>query len=281
MRVITESVSEVIITGEDRNKDIGVMFRNQEPIHIEHMFISNVFMGWLKMTDAPVSIGRLQVYKFGGDGGNLRGSNLKIDNYTTYSPTPTRPYNTLVRLNNESIAECLYRNESPVYDPSMLKFIKVGVGREIIPGYHVDSAFQAYAVLENGYSLDNSGEISNIDIRQLYVDTDGLALQTIALTERNRYTGFNIGYEQFDVQTAKPVGIIANQLDSSLIGCVGANCNTEMLLDARKDTAFETYDVTLDGVHTVNQVDPYLVAQLDDDEQFTFGELEAINNILG
>lgn len=253
VQYINTDHKEVIITGSNRDKDIGAIFNNTTPIHIENLFISNVFLGWVKRTSAQVTVGRLQVWDYGGDAGNVRGSNLEVDKYVTYKPTPTRPYDTLLQLNGESVREALEREGvEGLYQADNLEWAySPKHGCNVIGAYHVDAGFQAFATLPDGFTLDPTGVIKGITVHDVYVNTDGHSLQTFAFTEVNRYSNIHIGGDNFHMETAKPIGMVINQLDNSSFGCEGATCNTRMLLDARKDTSFTTRNNNIQGIGIV------------------------------
>ena len=101
--------------------------------------------------------------------------------------------------------------------------IKSLYGRDITPKlpyelYHVDTILQAYAVKEDGYTLDKDGVIENIDIDEIDIVTTGTDVNGIMLSELNKYRNFRIGTKKFHFTTNGTHWLNGNNLSNSIFG---------------------------------------------------------------
>ena len=84
--------------------------------------------------------------------------------------------------------------------------------------FHVDSVLQAFAVANNGWTLNSGALIHDVKIDYLEVDCDDPQASVIMLSEFNRYENFSIGTEYLRLNVKTPFWINANNLSRSVIG---------------------------------------------------------------
>lgn len=75
--------------------------------------------------------------------------------------------------------------------------------------YHVDALGQFFS--------KSFTTVKNVTIKYIYARIKGEMVQGMALTESNRYTDFDIGWNGVDIEMDYRYGFIANQLDNSRI----------------------------------------------------------------
>ncbi|WP_298610897.1 hypothetical protein [uncultured Thiothrix sp.] len=156
MAIIRSITSEgaydtLFIKGNNRNLDIGlkIHLEAQQTLTIKQLVIENTFLPLVKSGDGKLTIGRLQIKDFGGDGINLQGHNLSINQLIVRNNTSTRPYYSLrVAAPTElNIRAALQASKQQVYDWRLLQWLEVqenGQSFFYSPGYHNDIALQAY-----------------------------------------------------------------------------------------------------------------------------------------
>jgi hypothetical protein len=234
LRKISGGVYDTIqIEGTNRNTDIGLYIKAEEPVSIRKLVISNVFIPLVLLGNPMVTIEEVTFKNYGGDAMNIRASNLLIKEYTTYNSTPTRPYSRCKRKGNETVEECLIRHNEQVYDSTLLAFNK-----GYIDGYHVDTGFHAYAVKEDGYSIDTEGSISNITIHSIDVDMGGS--QGIMCSEACNYSNFNLGLNKLRVVGHYVYPIVFNSLADSTIGGINNTLEGKIRIAGLKGTVWAT-----------------------------------------
>ncbi|MFZ1387305.1 MAG: hypothetical protein WBP46_12035 [Thiolinea sp.] len=142
----------LFIQGKNRNLDIGlrVHLEANQTLTIKQLVVENTFLPLVKSGNGKLSIGRLQIKNFGGDGINLQGNGLQIDQLIIRNHTPTRPYHSL-RLSTKpteaTIRAALLASKQQVYDWRLLQWLEtIENGQTVFysPGYHNDIALQAY-----------------------------------------------------------------------------------------------------------------------------------------
>lgn len=156
MTIIRSITSEgaydtLFIQGKNRNLDIGLKVHLEagQQLFINQLVIENTFLPLVKSGDGKLSIGRLQIKDFGGDGINLWGNGLSINQLIVRNSTPTRPYHTL-RINaitETQILAALQASKQQVYDWRLLQWLETQENGQTVfysPGYHSDIALQAY-----------------------------------------------------------------------------------------------------------------------------------------
>ncbi|HPY41211.1 MAG TPA: hypothetical protein PLM98_11890 [Thiolinea sp.] len=156
MTIIRSITSEgtydtLFIQGKNRNLDIGLKIHLEanQTLTIKQLVIENTFLPLVKSGDGKLTIGRLQLKDFGGDGINLQGNNLTINQLIVRNSTPTRPYYTL-RVNAPTeinIRAALAASQQQVYDWRLLQWLENQENGQTYfysPGYHNDIALQAY-----------------------------------------------------------------------------------------------------------------------------------------
>lgn len=156
MTIIRSIASEgaydtLFIQGKNRNIDLGlrVHLEADQQLHIQQLVIENTFLPLVKSGDGLLSIGRLQIKDFGGDGINLWGNGLSIHQLIIRNSTPTRPYHTLrvTALTETQILAALQASKQQVYDWRLLQWLETQENGQTVfysPGYHSDIALQAY-----------------------------------------------------------------------------------------------------------------------------------------
>lgn len=156
MAIIRSITSEgayntLFIQGNNRNIDIGlkVHLETHQSLTIKQLVIENTFVPLVKTGDGKLTIEQLQLKDFGGDGINLRGNNLSINQLIVRNSTPTRPYHSLrVTAPTElNIRAALQACNQQVYDWRLLQWLEVQENGQTVfysPGYHSDIALQAY-----------------------------------------------------------------------------------------------------------------------------------------
>ncbi|MFZ1341794.1 hypothetical protein [Thiothrix eikelboomii] len=156
MTIIRSIASEgaydtLFIQGKNRNIDLGlrVHLEADQQLHIQQLVIENTFLPLVKSGDGLLSIGRLQIKDFGGDGINLWGNGLSIHQLIVRNSTPTRPYHTLrvTALTETQILAALQASKQQVYDWRLLQWLETQENGQTVfysPGYHSDIALQAY-----------------------------------------------------------------------------------------------------------------------------------------
>ena len=239
-------LGRVEIEGKNRNEDIGYKIFVPEGGHtqIDEIVFHNCFINLIKLGPGQLTIGRLVGNEFGGDNINGRASNMRIEETVVRNNTPTRPYDVCIREGSESIEECLARHREIVFDTSLLKFIEHPKfpGKEVIASYHVDGVAQFYAVKPDGYTVDPSGEISNIIMPSVDAVIRGKNSQAFIFSEADNATNIHIGYKKYRVLL--PDGYkyhaIFNQLSNSIIGCANAEVSpgTSIRIKTVKETEF-------------------------------------------
>ena len=99
--------------------------------------------------------------------------------------------------------------------------------------YHVDAL---------GQFFNKSGTtVRNVRIGSIVARIKGKHVQGMALTERNRYTDFDIGWNGVDIEIDYKYAFLANQLDNSRINF--ANSGVRIL--EKKETVHNTHKVTI------------------------------------
>ena len=83
---------------------------------------------------------------------------------------------------------------------------------------HQDIIFQAYAVCDDGYTLDPNGLIEDVCIREIDVSSNLTQVNGIMLSEVNRYSRFYLGQDRLHVGINAPYWLSGNSLDNSVIG---------------------------------------------------------------
>ncbi|TXH75398.1 MAG: hypothetical protein E6Q85_04620 [Thiothrix sp.] len=156
MAIIRSITSEgayntLFIQGNNRNVDIGlkVHLEAHQSLTIKQLVIENTFVPLVKTGDGRLTIERLQLKDFGGDGINLRGNNLSINQLIVRNSTPTRPYHSLrvTAPTEQNIRAALQACNQQVYDWRLLQWLEVQENGQTFfysPGYHSDIALQAY-----------------------------------------------------------------------------------------------------------------------------------------
>lgn len=84
--------------------------------------------------------------------------------------------------------------------------------------FHVDTIMQAFAVLEDGYTLDPRGVIENIDIDEIDITSTSTEVNGIMLSEFNHYRNFRIGTSKFHLTLGGDYWLNGNNLSNSLFG---------------------------------------------------------------
>lgn len=194
MAIIQNITSEgaydnLFIQGKNRNLDIGLRIHLEANQHltIKQLVIENTFLPLVKSGDGKLTIGRLQLKDFGGDGINLRGHNLSIHQLIVRNNTPTRPYHSL-RVTSPTelnIRAVLQASNQQVYDWRLLQWLEVQENSQTFfytPGYHNDIALQAYRPKPNiiTRNLSKNGQLNDAADAALpmYITPD--QIQTIA-----------------------------------------------------------------------------------------------------
>ncbi|TXH71803.1 MAG: hypothetical protein E6Q83_00885 [Thiothrix sp.] len=153
IRTITSegAYDSLFIQGKNRNLDIGLKIHLEahQTLTIKQLVIENTFLPLIKSGDGKLTIGRLQLKDFGGDGINLQGHHLYIQQLIVRNNTATRPYYSLrVAAPTElNIRAALQASKQQVYDWRLLQWLEVqenGQSFFYSPGYHNDIALQAY-----------------------------------------------------------------------------------------------------------------------------------------
>jgi len=114
--------------------------------------------------------------------------------------------------------------------------------------YHQD-ALQAYAVLEDGYTLDNTGEISNVTIDEVIIHMDGASCQGIIGSENCTYSNWNIGLTKLDIQVGHYYSMMFTNLLTSRLGGKSVNVSKPIRIRDVKDGGVPTSNVTLVGLN--------------------------------
>lgn len=195
MAIIRSITSEgaydtLFIKGQNRNLDIGlkVHLEANQTLTIKQLVIENTFLPLVKSGDGKLTIGRLQLRDFGGDGINLQGNNLTINQLVVRNSTPTRPYSSL-RIDTKptelTIRAALEISRQQVYDWRLLQWLEIienGKTFFYSPGYHNDIALQAYRpkpILTRA-NLLQGGRISNAANAQLPMHITPDQIQMVA-----------------------------------------------------------------------------------------------------
>jgi len=84
--------------------------------------------------------------------------------------------------------------------------------------YHQDLILQAYAVQENGYSIDSSGAIENINIPSVTLIGGLKGKDLVTLSEDNVYRNFTVGTVSLVLEFDNPYWVNASNLSDSNIG---------------------------------------------------------------
>lgn len=253
MRTIREvsggSYDSIEIEGYNRNTDIGAFIRADTDVVIESLRVSNVFIPFIVIGKGRLIIKSFDYSEFGGDGANIRKSNANINHWKGRKNTPTRPYNSIRRIGNESIEECLLRNNELVYDPSLLEW-EDGV----IKGYHQDAILQAYAVKKDGYTLDENGCIENITIKNIDVVIDGDKSQGLICSEKNDINNWELGTETLNITAKYQHPILFNTARNTKIGCESAKMSGSVRIINKKRSAFISENVETIGVRLISDI---------------------------
>ena len=251
----------IAAAGENRNDDIGLLIDvwGDEPVVLPSIELTNVFIPIIKKGDAPLIVdGDTHLYEFGGDAANFLNSNIHFQGeYNVRNNTPTRPYDMLAMEPGEGVAECLYRHGVEVYDPDLLIPVEYprGSGQMVLPSYHCDVVFQAYAVDETGYRIDPNGVIENIIMPNIDAEISGDKCQAIMGSEANCYKNMHLGTEKLRIiSDGYPYSIVFNTMESSYIG--GADVEVEGIVKIKnvKGSTWDTGGIVLDGF-TQEQLD--------------------------
>ena len=90
----SEELRELVLIGEDRNLDIGLQVYIPEGARLQiwKLVVRECFVNLVKKGDGELIILEADFAKFGGDGFNIRGSNVRIGKLRVRESTPTRPY---------------------------------------------------------------------------------------------------------------------------------------------------------------------------------------------
>ncbi|MGB0845401.1 MAG: hypothetical protein ACPGSM_01705, partial [Thiolinea sp.] len=83
---------------------------------------------------------------------------------------------------------------------------------------HQDIIFQAYAVAEDGYTLNPNGVIEDICIRDINVSSPLTPVNGIMLSEVNRYSHFYLGQDRLHVGINAPYWLSGNTLEYAVVG---------------------------------------------------------------
>lgn len=254
LRYITQpgDYGSLKLRGTNRNDQLGlvVVVPDRETITFDTLDISNVFVPLIKKGNGLLRVNNEVILsEYGGDGMNFLGPRVTIKKTYTRNNTPTRTYDMHEILPGETVRQALKRLKLRVYDHRLLKPVKYR-GKWVLPSYHVDGIFQAYAVDHTGYRLDPDGCIS--DIRLPFIDAElrGPKTQGIMCSEACRYTGFQIGTESMEIMLdAYPFAGVFNQLDQSQIGSsIHTNVNGQFKIRNVKGSKFRTYGNTIEGL---------------------------------
>lgn len=196
MTIIRSITSEgaydtLFIQGKNRNLDIGlkVHIEANQSLNIKQLVIENTFLPLVKSGDGKLTIERLQLKNFGGDGINLQGNNLMIKQLVVRNSTPTRPYSSLrVSAPTEiNIRTALQTSKQQVHDWRLLQWLETEENGQTFfysPGYHNDIALQAYRPKPTVMppALLQEGRISRALVPHIPLHITPDQLQTVAAT---------------------------------------------------------------------------------------------------
>jgi hypothetical protein len=188
---------------------------------------------------------------------NFLGSNVTIDKTYVRDNTPTRTYDMHELLPGESVQDALKRLRIKVYDHRLLKPVKYR-GKWVLPSYHVDGVFQAYAVDSTGYRIDHAGCIENIRLPYIEADLKGEKTQGIMCSEANRYSGFEIGTNGLFMKAGGyRFSAVFNQLDHSQIGSAkSTNIDGQIKIRDVKGSTFRSTGNTVEGLRESQLIMP-------------------------
>lgn len=175
------SYDTLFIKGKNRNLDLGlkVHLEAKQSVTINQLVIENTFLPLVKSGDGKLTINRLQIKDFGGDGINLQGHNLTINQLVVRNSTPTRPYYTLrVAAPTEiNIQAALLASKQKVYDWRLLQWLEITESGQTYfysPGYHNDIAIQAYRPKQTliAKSMLQAGKLATVAEPSLHITPD-------------------------------------------------------------------------------------------------------------
>lgn len=190
MAIIRSITSEgayntLFIQGNNRNIDIGlkVHLEAYQSLTIKQLVIENTFVPLVKTGDGKLTIERLQLKDFGGDGINLRGNNLSINQLIVRNSTPTRPYHSLrvTSPTEQNIRAALQAGNQQVYDWRLLQWLEAQENGQTFfysPGYHSDIALQAYRPQQTTAHSGVLQKSTNTHLSPLHLTPD--QIQTVA-----------------------------------------------------------------------------------------------------
>lgn len=214
------------LRGKNRNEDVGLIVKLKagEVATLGDIKTNNTFNPQIFMGAGKIVINSIDNRGFGGDGMQVRQSHVHVKYANVEDVTPTRPYSVCIREGDESIRECLARNNEEVYDPDLLDWVTHPAykGKQIIPACHVDAVAQLYAVKEDGFTLNPEGIITDIRMPNVRARVDNPKVQLVMGSENNDYSDIHIGTERLDIQSSYNMPFVFNTLRESRLGCDNA-----------------------------------------------------------
>ena len=240
------------IVGTNRDKDVGLFVHvdSGKELILPSLEFENVFIPIIKTGDGKLTIdGDLTLHAFGGDAINIRGSHFHINGmYDISNNTATRPYDVCYRKGVETIAECLARRGEFVYDHTLLVWEKDAKGREYIGAYHQDTIFQAYAVGDDGYTVDPSGIVEDIYMPSVKATITGAKAQGVICSEPCDINNVEIGTRFLEVSCEHPYPFLFNTARNLKVGNPEAVVTGKVRVIKRKETIFSTEALQVVGV---------------------------------
>ena len=227
MAIIRSITSEgaydtLFIQGKNRNVDLGlrVHLEADQQLHIQQLVVENTFLPLVKSGDGLLSIGRLQIKDFGGDGINLWGNGLSIHQLIVRNSTPTRPYHTLrvTALTETQILAALQASKQHVYDWRLLQWLETQEQGQTVfysPGYHSDIALQAYrpkpkTVTSRYFLPTNQTSEPSSELMPLRLPVE--ELETLALTLAPPPLGLVTDSQARSLTTTTPINRLLDQV---------------------------------------------------------------------
>ncbi len=106
---------------------------------------------------------------------------------------------------------------------------------------HQDIILQAFAVLEDGFTLDPSGVIEHIHIQEVDVCSALPQVNGVMFSERNRYRRIYLGQRRLHIGINAPYWLSTNHLEDSVLG--GRDNFVYNPLDATQCPGVRVHDV--------------------------------------
>ena len=155
-----------------------VVDAKDELVFIDRLIVSDVRVPLVYLSAKKLIINELRFEGYWGDGANIRASHLHVQKWHGLNPVKRFDYSQ----------------------------------------YHQDVIFQAYAVKDDGYTLDAQSTIEDIVIDELLIRSTVPEANGIMLSELNQYRNFSIGTKGLDIAIQSKYWLNGNNLSNSVLG---------------------------------------------------------------